>query len=163
MINAKKTFEIIISFPLSGAPDRHLELATKLQANQKSSLKLLKTLAKDLAVFEAQKFTQSPEKRYYFVHRHDGIDPEFQNNFLRQITDAKDTVLFITLGDDTNKGSFLLQGPPEVLKDLTDQICSKLDAKGNGKGNRFQGKVNNLKGVKDCDKLIVQYFTSKTQ
>lgn len=152
-----------MAFLYSGGPDRHLDLASKLQANQKSSFKLLKSLAKDLALFEAQKFTQNPEKRYYFVHRHDGIDPDFQNNFLRQISDAKDTLLFITLGDDTNKGSFLLQGPPEVLKDITDQICTKLDAKGNGKGNRFQGRVNNLKGVKDCDKFIIQYFTSKTQ
>lgn len=123
----------------------------------------MKTLAKDLALFEAQKFIQNLEKRYYLVHRHDGIDPEFQNNFLRHISDVKDTLIFITLGDDTNKGSFLLQGPPEVLKDLTDQVCAKLDAKGNGKGNRFQGRVNNLKGVKDCDKLIVQYFASKKQ
>lgn len=146
-------------FYFRGAPDQHCELASKLQGNQKSSLKLLKTLAKDLALFEAQKFNENPEKRFYFVHRHDGIDPEFQNNFLRQISDVKDTVFFITLGDDTNKGSFLLQGPPELLEDLTDKICAKLDAKGNGKGNRFQGRANNLKGVKDCDKLIIQYFS----
>uniref|UniRef100_A0A336MK15 CSON002706 protein n=1 Tax=Culicoides sonorensis TaxID=179676 RepID=A0A336MK15_CULSO len=145
---------------LNGAPDRHLELATKLQANQKSSLKLLKTLAKELAQFEVQKFTQSDEKRFYFVHRHDGIDPEFQNNFLRHISDNKETLFFITIGDDSNKGSFLLQGPPEIINELKDQICTKLDAKGNGKGNRFQGKVNNLKGVKDCDKLIIKYFDS---
>ncbi|XP_063704698.1 alanyl-tRNA editing protein Aarsd1 [Culicoides brevitarsis] len=149
---------------LNGAPDRHLELATKLQASQKSSTKLLKSLAKELALYEAMLMKQNPEKRYYFVHRHDGIDQEFQNNFLRQVAEScKETVLFITLGDDSNKGSFLLQGPPEVLKDLYDEICKKLDAKGNGKGNRFQGKVNNLKGTKDCDKLIINYFSAKSQ
>lgn len=150
------------NFLFSGAPDRHIDLATKLQANQKSSLKLLKNLAKELASYEFVKFTQSTEKRFYFIHRHDGIDVEFQNNFLRQISNAKDTLFFITLGDDTNKGSFLLQGPSGVVQELTEQICVKLDAKGNGKGTRFQGKVNNLKGVKDADKLIVKYFNEKS-
>lgn len=142
----------------SGRPEAHLDLVKKLQYSQKISQKLLKTVAKEIATFEVEKFQQANEKRYYMLHRHDGMDADFINTFLRGVSSAKETLFFTTIGDDTGKGSFILQGPEEIIKALAEPISKALDAKGNGKGTRFQGKVNNLKGVKECDRLIKKHF-----
>lgn len=152
--------EMILNNLLNGGPEYHIDLIKKLQANTKVSLRLLKNLSKEIAAYEAEKFKQTEDKRYYLLHRHDGLDVDFINIFLRN-ANSVDTLFFVTVGDETNKGQLLLQGPPTAITALGDKICTLLDGKGSGKGNRFQGKVNNLKKTCECDKLVVEYFAGQ--
>lgn len=142
---------------LNGGPESHFDLTKKLQNTVKTNQKLLKNLARELAAFEIEKFKSSPEKRFYIIHRHDGIDQDFMSFFMKGVSSAVDTLIFITLGDDKG-ASFNLQGPAGVVEKLGPQICSLLDGKGNGKGGRFQGKFSNFKKVTDCDNLIKNFF-----
>lgn len=149
----------------SGGPSFHIDLAKKLQANQKSSRSAFVKCLKEIAVHEANKLKSLVEKpRWYSLHRNDGIEPDFINTFLKHAPTTSDSddsdlaLLFLTVGDDTNKGQLVLQGRSEVISDLGPKICEILDGKGNGKGQRFQGKVNNLRRTDECEKIIVQYF-----
>jgi misacylated tRNA(Ala) deacylase len=55
----------------------------------------------------------------------------------------------------------MLQGPNEAIAALGQKMCGILDGKGNGKNNKFQAKVNNLKKVKECEHLIKDYFNKE--
>jgi hypothetical protein len=58
-------------------------------------------------------------------------------------------------------GQLVLQGPPAAIAALGQEICQKLDGKGNGKNNKFQAKVGNLKKVKECEEAIKAYFNKE--
>lgn len=147
-----------LNLALNGGPETHLDLVKKIQNTAKANLKLVKNLSKELAGYEVEKFQRAEEKRFYILHRHDGLDVDFLNCFVKMAQAPPNTLLFITLGDDSGKGSFLLQGPADAVEKLGPKLCELLDGKGNGKGGRFQGKVNNLKKCKDCDRLVREFF-----
>lgn len=136
-----------------------------MQANQKSGQRTLLKCLKEIAIFEANKLKSLAEQpRWYSLHRTDGIEPDFINTFLKNAPEISVSennglaLLFLTVGDDTNKGQLVLQGRSEVISALGAVICQTLDGKGNGKGTRFQGKINNLKRIAECEKLIKDYF-----
>lgn len=84
--------------------------------------------------------------------------PIFFTVFTRQLGN-KDIFLFLTSGDESfTKGQMLCQGKPDDVNQLAEALCKLLDGKGNGKNGRFQGKVNNLKKLVDCGKVIRDYF-----
>lgn len=146
----------------------HVELAKKVQANQKSNQKALTSCLKELAVHEANKLkSMNPQPKWYSVHRKDGIDTDFNNVFLKNAPEIKNgtdglSLLFLTSSDENGqKGNLILMGDENVIADLSDQICSLLDGKGKGKGQRFQAKVNQLKKLNACEKLIAEYFKQK--
>lgn len=107
------------------------------------------------------------QPRWYSLHRSDGIEPDFINTFLKSAPTLSDSdkiglgLLFLTAGDESYKGQLILQGRPEVIAALGFAICQLLEGKGNGKGTRFQGKVNNLKRIAECEKLIQKYFSDQ--
>lgn len=152
----------------SGGPQSHVELAKKIQANQKSNQRLLTACLKELAVREAEKLKSlNPQPKWYSVHRKDGMDSDFNSLFLRNAPEIKNgsdglSLLFLTAGEENgNKGNMMLFGDENVIAELGPKICDLLDGKGKGKGQRFQAKVNNLKQLKECEKVISQYFETK--
>lgn len=151
-----------------GGPQWHIELVKKIQANQKSSQKALSSCLKELAAYEGAKLkAMNPQPKWYSIHRKDGMDTDFNSTFLRNAPEIKNgtdglSLLFLTAGDENGeKGNMVLVGDENVIADLGDKICNLLDGKGKGKGQRFQAKVNNLKKLSACEKLITEYFTQK--
>lgn len=147
------------------SPQIHVDLIKKIQITQKLNQKTLSTCVKELAVYEAEKLKAiNPLPKWYSLHRKDGMDFDFNNTFLKHAADILNdlALLFLTAGDENGvKGNMVLAGSEEVITDLGDQICSLLDGKGRGKGQRYQAKVNNLKKLSACEKLIKEYFEKK--
>lgn len=135
-----------------------------MQATIKSSQKTIQRVSKELAVSIAEKLNQAdPTPDYYFMHRTDGVDMDFLNGFLRALKTKKSVFIFITISDaiDSKSGTLILMGNQEDLDELANEIITNLDGKGNCKNGRFQGKANNFKKIKDCEKLIKKHFESK--
>lgn len=106
-----------------------------------------------------------PQPKWYALHRKDGMDTDFNSVFLRNAPEIRSDglrLLFLTSTDENGeKGNLILVGDEQVIADLGDQICNLLDGKGKGKGQRFQAKVNKLKKLAACEKLIAEYFSQK--
>lgn len=131
----------------------------KIKDNLKATQRTFAKVMKELAVYEADKVKQLADPpRYYCLHRSDGIDSDFFSVFVRQLNN-KDMFLFLTSGDETStKGQMLCQGKAIDVDKLGPILCELMGGKGNGKNGRFQGKVNNLKKLDDCQKAIREYF-----
>ena len=143
---------------LKGGAESHLDLIKKMQTNLKNTQKVAKKMMTEVAMFEVEKLNRmDPKPRNYSIHRTDGAELDFINTFLRNAK-VPDTLLFLTAGDDTGKGQLVLCGPPETIAKLGDEICKLLEGKGNGKGQRYNAKVNKLKNIPLCEKLISEYF-----
>lgn len=106
----------------------------------------------------------SPLPKWYAVNRNYGIEQDFINIFLQNAPEiAADgnglSVLLLTVGEDNgSKGQLTLFGEEAIVRELGPKICDILDGKGNGKGQRFQAKVNNLKRLPECEKLLIEHF-----
>lgn len=106
----------------------------------------------------------TPLPKWYAVNRNYGIEPDFMNTFLQNApaigTDGDGlSLLMLTVGEENGgKGQLMLIGAETKVKQLGPKICEILDGKGNGKGQRFQAKVNNLKRLPECEKLLTAYF-----
>lgn len=140
----------------------------KIQANQKQSQKALSNCLKELAVHEAAKLkAMSPQPKWYSIHRKDGTDTDFNSTFLKNAPEIKNgtdglSLIFLTAGDESGEnGNMILVGDESVINDLGEQICGLLDGKGRSNGQRFQAKVNRLKKISACEKLIKEYFAGK--
>lgn len=158
-------FSLTTIYICSGGPPLHVDLAKKLQANQKTMQRTLGKCLKEIAVFEAEKLCQLNEKPQWFsLHRNDGIEQDFINIFLKhspKIIDSDEhglALIFLTVSDGTGKGNLLLQGQSNAIADLGPKICELLGGKGCGKGQRYQGKINSVKDLKKCEELIAAYF-----
>lgn len=143
-------------------------MVKKIQASQKSNQRLVTFCLKELAIAEAEKFKNlDPQPKWYSIHRKDGAETDFNNVFLKNAPEIKNgsngiALYFLTAGEENGtKANLLLFGDETVLNDLGTQICDLLDGKGRGKGQRFQAKVNNLKKINECEKLIGKYFEGK--
>lgn len=140
----------------------------KIQASQKSNQRLAASCLKELALSEADKLKKlDPQPKWYSVHRKDGAETEFNGVFLKNIPEIKSgsiglALIFLTAGEENGtKGNMLLYGDEVVVTDLGSKLCELLDGKGRGKGQRFQAKVNNLKKINECEKIICKYFEEK--
>lgn len=109
-----------------------------------------------------------PQPNWYSVHRKDGIDSVFNSVFLKnasgEIKSGTEglSLLFLTSADENGeKGNMILFGDENVIADLGEKICNLLEGKGKGKGKRFQAKINKLKQIPACVKLIAEYFKQK--
>lgn len=137
----------------------------KLQANQKTGQRTLQKCLKEIAVYEAEKLKSlQPQPKWYSLHRTDGNELDFINAFLRNAPEIGQNdeglqLLFLTAKEEgSNKGQLVLFGAPKVINELGPLVCDLLDGKGNGKGQRYQAKVNNLKQIKACEKRIMEFF-----
>lgn len=158
---------LLLSF-YRGGPQWHVKLIKKIQASQKSNQRTLSACLKELAVHEAEKLKAiNPPPKWYSLHRKDGMDSDFNSTFLRNAPEIKNgseglALLFLTAADEHgDKGNMILFGDERVIAELGDSICSLLDGKGRGKGQRYQAKVNNLKKLPACETLIAEYFEKK--
>ncbi|XP_058062244.1 alanyl-tRNA editing protein Aarsd1-A isoform X2 [Anopheles bellator] len=153
--------EVQLNGLLNGGPASHIDLVKKLQSTVRSTQRITKKLSNELATVEAEKLSQLPEPPKYFMqHRCDGPDSDFINIFLRTAK-LPECFVFLTNGetDNTGKGQIVLQGKPEDIAELGPKICTILEGKGNGKGTRFNAKVNKLKNLPLCEKLVSDYFS----
>lgn len=151
-----------------GGPKSHIDLLKKIQTTQKLSQKTLSSCLKELAIHEAIKLKSiDPQPKWYSLHRKDGMDTDFNSIFLKNGPEIKSSsdglsLLFLTSADEiSEKGNMILVGDESVISDLGEKICELLEGKGRGKGQRFQAKVNNLKKISACEKLIDEYFNRK--
>lgn len=140
----------------SCGPHTHISMVKKMKDNVKSAQKSILKLLKELAAAEACRVNESKAK-FNFVHRADGQESEFIALFLKQITD-KQMLIFVTTGDESAKGKFVLQGNDADCAALGPQLSAILDGKGNGAKGRYQAKVNNLKKIADCEAIIKKHF-----
>lgn len=156
--------EVLFNELLKGGAPSHGDLIRKLQTTVKSVQRTSKKLTTELALLEAEKLNSTdPKPAFYSVHRSDGPDSDFINSFLRHVK-LPECFLFLTNGDDGGKaGQMVLQGCPEDIAKLGDPICKLLDGKGNGKGSRYNAKVNQLKAVEQCHELIEKHFGAAAQ
>lgn len=130
-----------------------------MKSSQKTIQKLSKELAEKLAI--ELNGVENPDD-FYSLHRNDGVDIDFANTFLRVAKPKKTIFFFITIADGNGKsGSLIINGNSEDVSILGPQICELLGGKGNGKNNRFQGKVTQLTKIKDCENLIKKHFENK--
>jgi misacylated tRNA(Ala) deacylase len=51
-------------------------------------------------------------------------------------------------------GSFLLQGPPELVKAVGPAVLQKINGKGGGRPGRMQGKASALQRAEEARQLI---------
>lgn len=163
-------FPINVShFHSRGGPASHIDLIKKLQTNQKSNQKNLQKCLKEIAMFEVEKLkSMTPLPKWYAVNRNYGIEPDFINTFIKNApTTASDgdgiLLVMLTVGEENgSKGQLMLFGVEIIVKELGPKICEILDGKGNGNGDRFQAKVNNLKRLPECEKLLHKFFNDFT-
>lgn len=93
------------------------------------------------------------------------MDSDFINIFLKNAPELNEQglcLLFLTSANENEgKANLVLFGFADIIADLGDEICNLLEGKGRGKGQRFQAKINNLKKLSVCEKLITEYFNQK--
>ncbi|KAH8397376.1 hypothetical protein KR222_000768 [Zaprionus bogoriensis] len=152
---------------LKGGASQHLELLQKLQQNVKSTRKAFQLLLKDFANAEAERLEDMPKAlrpKCFALHRRDGIEVDFINTFLRSA--PEEIVYFLTVSEgvaagSSAKGHMVLRGDEDVVQALGPRFLELLEGKGNGKGNNFQGKINNLANLQECNALLEAHFKPK--
>uniref|UniRef100_A0A182HJR7 Threonyl/alanyl tRNA synthetase SAD domain-containing protein n=2 Tax=Anopheles arabiensis TaxID=7173 RepID=A0A182HJR7_ANOAR len=157
--------EVQLNTLLNGGPSSHIDLAKKLQSTVRATQRIAKKLTTELATTEAEKLNQQRDSgsapKFVSLHRSDGQDSDFINTFLRMVK-LPDCFIFLTNADTdgSGKGQLVLQGRPDDVAKLGPEICTLLEGKGNGKGTRYNAKVNKLKNLPQCEKLVQEYFSS---
>lgn len=139
-----------------------------MQLSQKTNQRLLNGCLKEIAQLEAAKLKAiNPLPAWYSVHRRDGIETDFNSVFLRNAPSIGDddgamALIFLTAGEEgSTKGTVQMLGKDDIVAKLAPQFCELLDGKGKANGQRFQAKVNNLKKISECEKLIEKHFEGK--
>lgn len=138
----------------------------KLQSNQKSNQRNLQKCIKEIAKFECDRLKSSEMlPKWICVTRNYGNESDFINSFLQNAPEVSEEglqLMLITAGEDnSSKGQMTLFGIEAIVQETGPKICEILDGKGNGKGKRFQGKINNLKRLPECEKFLNEYFQKK--
>jgi len=139
---------------LNNAPEEHIDLVDKMQKTLKVSQKNNSNLLKELAVYEAQKTKQtSPKPLYCVVHRKEG-DSDFISAFIKELDD-NDLLSVVTVGDEkAGPGQLVVTGEALIVQEIGKKLCTLLDGKGGGKGQRFNAKINNLKNVTQIESIV---------
>ena len=141
---------------LSSGPDDHLMIVEKINKSVKASLKSVQVLLKELAIKDAEEIKEKRLK-YFSKHRSE-TDPEYANTLIREIENTN-TTIFLTTGDE-KIGPFqlTLYGPENIMKDISSQILTLLNAKGGGKGKRINAKFSLLKDRPAAETFLKEYF-----
>ncbi|KAI9588906.1 alanyl-tRNA editing protein Aarsd1-B [Glossina fuscipes] len=153
-----------LNLAFKGGPTQHLDLLQKLQNNLKATRKSFQKILKDLAIIEAEKLEAMPRPlpKYFSLHRKDGIEVEFINTFLRHAPEEIGlyflTVSEAPVGNSPTKGHMVLRGQPNLVDHFSTKFLKILEGKGSGKDGNFQGKINNVKEIPECEALLDEYF-----
>uniref|UniRef100_K3WPL9 Threonyl/alanyl tRNA synthetase SAD domain-containing protein n=1 Tax=Globisporangium ultimum (strain ATCC 200006 / CBS 805.95 / DAOM BR144) TaxID=431595 RepID=K3WPL9_GLOUD len=144
----------------SCGPEEHASRAEKLLQFQKSALKDIKNLQKELAasiatelLAQSQSGSESPAPVAQY-HRVDG-DVAFLQAILSHLGDAKEkTVFVLAVGEVRGEGMFLLAGPAPFIAKHGKDVVQVIGGKGGGgKNGIFQGKA---KGLSKLDDLVAK-------
>ncbi|XP_076856764.1 alanyl-tRNA editing protein Aarsd1 isoform X2 [Brachyhypopomus gauderio] len=128
---------------LKTLPEEHVDAVDKLQKTAKRLQKSNLTILRDMAVLIAQDFKSRPDRGNFFSFHYKDGDNEFMNIIANEIG-FKDTVIFLTVGEEKGAGLFLLAGPEDIITEFGPRVAELLQGKGSGKSGRFQGKANSL-------------------
>ncbi|XP_044766453.1 alanyl-tRNA editing protein Aarsd1-B [Coccinella septempunctata] len=143
---------------LKNNPVQHPELVEKLLKNIKNVSKNLSTVLKDLAIHEVMKLKNAdPTPKYYSLHRKEA-EPDFMNVFIQEYGKT-DVLLFLSTGEEKGVGNIVLYGPEDDVQKLGPRICSLMDGKGAGKGNKFQAKVTKMENRSKAEQVVKEHFS----
>uniref|UniRef100_A0A023F7Z2 Putative metal-dependent hydrolase n=1 Tax=Triatoma infestans TaxID=30076 RepID=A0A023F7Z2_TRIIF len=143
--------ELSLNLLLRNGPDMHQELIEKLQKTMKLTNKKSDQMMKDLIVLQVKSLKSLiPYPKVFTIHRADA-EIDYINTFIKELNDLNILILF-TIGD--KEGYMVLHGPEEKVTAFGPKLAEILDGKGNGKGNRYQAKVKNLKNLNHAELLI---------
>lgn len=124
----------------------------------KTTQRAVQKLQKELAVEKATQINQLKDEKFVIIHRSDGVESDFLNSILKLVS-SKELLLFLTTTDESSgNGKFVLQGSADIVDRLGPLFCEILECKGNGKNGRYQGKINSMKKIGECEKLITEHF-----
>jgi len=153
--------ERVLTKILNNAPEEHIDLVDKMQKTLKVTQKNNSNLLKELAAHEANKIkTISPKPLYCVVHRKEG-DSDFINSFINHLND--NTILsVITVGE--GPGQLVVTGETAgIVQQIGKKLCGILDGKGGGSGQRFNGKINNMKNVGQIETIVKAFIVAEIQ
>lgn len=151
--------ERIMTKILNNAPEEHLDLVDKMQKTLKVVQKNNSNLLKELAVVEADRVKSlSPKPLYCIVHRKEG-DADFISAFIKQLDDNS-VLSVLTVGDEkAGAGQLVVTGEAaDAVQEIGKKLCTLLDGKGGGKGQRFNAKINNLKNVTQIESIVKAFI-----
>lgn len=126
------------------------KVQTSLKIQQKNNLSLLR----EVAMFEAERLNNE-KPRYYSVHKKEG-DQDFMNVLVSN--SPKETLLFVTTGDEKGVGMFVLSGPEEAVKSLGEGLMQAMQGKGAFTGGRYQGRVMKMAARGVVEENIKKYL-----
>jgi len=134
---------------LKCGPEQFVTRVDGLVQAQKQNTKSTKIIMKELGELSGaqavRKALEQGSKVVSVHHRH--ATSEFVQSFVGAVTAANLTGL-VTTGDESapggGQGTYVLLGPKEsseLLASANEKVTAALQAKGGGKGNKFQGKI----------------------
>jgi hypothetical protein len=137
---------------LCSSADSFPGIAKKMQTDLKAANKATEKLTKELAGMEARRLLDglSDGASVLSLHREEGAA-----TFLSAVADVllsdpnfieSGSIAMLT-GSDVDgglTGSFLLVGPPQLVKEAGGDVAGAMEARGGGRPGRFQGKANRI-------------------
>lgn len=109
---------------LKNEPASHVDLVEKLQQNVKITNKKFSTVLKELAAYEANKFKEIKPQPEYYLHYNKEADSDYLESYWRNLKDYSDvgkTLFVLAAGEEKGSGNLVLQGNPDVVKELGPQ------------------------------------------
>ncbi|XP_041987278.1 alanine--glyoxylate aminotransferase 2, mitochondrial [Aricia agestis] len=147
---------------LKNEPSKHEELVSKIQKNIKIANKNLQNVLLELAQYEVEKVKRAEPKPKYLILFKKESTPEFNRAVCKGLENEG---LFMLLAssepDKANDGQIIIQGPEDACNDLGQLLIAALKAKGAFKHGKFQGRAGDLNEIKQCYKIIEDYFKNK--
>lgn len=146
---------------LKNEPASHVDLVEKLQLNLKIANKKLTTVFKELAGYEAKKFKEIDPQPKYYLHYNKEADSDYLDCYWRNLKDyggIEKTLFVLAAGEEKGNGNLLLQGNPDIVKELGPQLAEFLGGKGVSHGTKFQAKVTKLINFKKIDEMVKKYL-----
>lgn len=154
--------EARLNAALSCQPSEHEKAVLRLQSERRESAKALRAATGELATVLAKRLTSSmPPSRVVALHR-SGADMAFLSAVASAVAEAEPGCTMLLTADDGLAreagagvpGSFLLQGPPEVVTAVGPAVAQTLGGKGGGRPGRMQGKGSALQRATEARQLI---------
>ncbi|PIK54334.1 putative alanyl-tRNA editing protein Aarsd1-B [Apostichopus japonicus] len=141
---------------LKCGPGEFAQAVEKQQKTLKVTNKTNLLLLREIAVLEAQRYLNKPERDPIFcLHRKDG-DSEFLNMVANEIG-CQNALMMLSVGDEKASGMFLVAGPEEIVSEVGPRIEEELKGKGIFKNGRYQGKATLLCNRDKAEKILREY------
>jgi misacylated tRNA(Ala) deacylase len=140
---------------LTCAPEEHESRTDKVLQFQKSAVKDIKNMQKEIAVLVAEKILNECEENsesfgVVHYHREEG-DMVFMQSLLAALGDARNQYVFVlSVGKSSSEGMFMIAGPSEFVTAHAKEVVGIIDGKGGGgKNGTYQGKAKSMKKMSD--------------